>query len=155
MSSSPSSTAEDRAIFQLAPLANWTVPTTPCTALTWEGLPVDLANGQWFDDFNYTMVMCGHCRPTIGINSIEIVGKGDYAAQAQAAVFNDILKTTSHPAPAIQAQFTTLFGMACYDHTFQFDISVPATTTSFTGCLDAGAVDWVSRCAGGAFGRCR
>lgn len=43
LSSSPSSTAEDHAIFQLAPLANWTVPTMPGTA-PWEGLPVDLAN---------------------------------------------------------------------------------------------------------------
>ncbi|MCJ1380587.1 hypothetical protein MMC17_003695 [Xylographa soralifera] len=129
------STTDDRSVLQLTPLANWTVPTTPGMAPTWETFPVDLANEQWYDQNNYTMVLCGHCRPSKAMGGIDIVGQGDFADPAQAAVFNDILKATRHPALAIQAQFTTLFGMAYYDHTFQFDVSTNATTTSFTDIL--------------------
>ena len=129
------STTDDRSILRLVPLANWTLPTTPGMAPTWETLPVDLANQQWFDLFNYTMVMCSQCHPARSMGDIDIVGQGAFADQAQAAVFNDILKESRHPALAIQAQFTTLFGMAYYDHTFQFDASANATTTSFTDVL--------------------
>ncbi|MCJ1280336.1 hypothetical protein MMC21_008163 [Puttea exsequens] len=131
----PAAAISDRADFQLAPLANWTVPTTSGLAPTWGDFPVTLANEQWFLKVNYTMVLCGHCRPTKDMGGVDFIGEGEFADQAQAAVFNDILKTTRHPALAIQAQFTTLFGMAYYDHAFQFDISAPATTTSFTDVL--------------------
>src|SRR5436190_8870397 len=85
---------------------NWLDPNAWLSASTYP---------QSIHTYNFSTLMCLSCVPTSDPSSYFL------AHQAQAAVFNDIVRDTRHPALALQAQYTTLFGMAYYDHAFQFD----------------------------------
>jgi hypothetical protein len=123
----PSMAPEERGVLSLEP-HDWTKPPP-------QGRP-DL--NAWLrastyprsaDTYNSSALMCLSCVPASNHSSYFL------AHQAQAAVFNDIVRDTRHPALALQAQYTTLFGMGYYDHAFQFDYNASANMASIEQAL--------------------
>jgi hypothetical protein len=78
-------------------------------------------------EYNYSMLMCRWCQSNFAT--------GLRINREQSAVFTDIMRDTNDPALALQAQFTTLFGMSYYDHVYQFDYSAPAIIVSYVDVL--------------------
>lgn len=122
------SSLESRGIFSLNPLHSWSAPLIK-DGPTMPNIVTESANTEWDGMPNYIMLMCQKCTP--GANS----SNWEWIHQAQCAVFGDIVQETGHPALALQAQFTTLFALAYFDHAVPFDYTAPATTVYFVQAL--------------------
>jgi hypothetical protein len=121
----PLMTLEERGIISLE-RRNWTVPVYgfPPSQVGWL---IEFTRPQSVSTYNFSSLMCMSCS--------EPLVSYQFAHQAQAAVFNDIVRDTRHPALALQAHYTTLFSMAYYEHAFQFDHNTSATTSSVEEAL--------------------
>jgi hypothetical protein len=58
-----------------------------------------------------------------------------YIHPAYAAIFNDVLRETDHPALALHSHFTALHLATCYGIIDLFDVLAPATTISLLQVL--------------------
>jgi hypothetical protein len=112
----------DRGIFLLKNQTSWDAEPSNATALGSNLVFLALSS---YLQFNTTVLMCAHCLSAV--NSMVSQTTAPLAAHLHhVAIFNDILRDTRNPALALQAHFTTLFGMAYYDHLVQFDLQGPA-----------------------------
>ena len=96
------------------PLNNKTLPfAAPAAEMTWQVIDGDIA-----------IPMCTYCSqwpsgPFLGVH------------RTQVAVFNHILRSTNHPALAIQAHGTIALSMAYYDLQLEFDTSAEIAFSFF------------------------
>ena len=58
-----------------------------------------------------------------------------YPHPVYAAIFNNVLRETRHPALALQSHFTALYEAAYYEVLDRYNVFAPATTISFVQAL--------------------
>jgi hypothetical protein len=120
---------EERGVLSLEP-QDWTRPLVD-DGPSFSDWLTSLTHLKFVNTYDFSALMCLSCIPASDTSASNYV----VAHQAQAAVFNDIVRDTRHPALALQAQYTTLFAMAYYDHAFQFDYNTSAAMTSVEQAL--------------------
>jgi hypothetical protein len=81
------------------------------------------------NSFDFTTYMCISC------NVAQNGSRYDRAHAVLATLFYDVIKDTGHPALALQAVWTTIFGMSYYDHIEQFDYNGSSTVVGYKDVL--------------------
>lgn len=80
---------------------------------------------------NRATFMCSYCTHDMLLDRTMITT----VHPALAEIFNRIIQSTTHPALALQALFTILYGSAYYDYARQFDMTAPAEYTVYISVL--------------------
>jgi hypothetical protein len=75
--------------------------------------------------------MCSYCKHDMLLDPSMITT----VHPALADIFNQIVQSTRHPALALQALHSILYGSAYYDYARQFDLSAPAEYTMYISVL--------------------
>lgn len=129
-------TLESRGIYSLEPRP-WAKPwdwdqnqeTLPFLYMEYARAGLEQPDGGGDYIYNFSMVLCLLCVSPDNETTFRMI------ETTQAAIFNDIVRKTGHPALGLQARYTTLFGMVYYDHVALFDYSAPTKTFNFVQAL--------------------
>jgi hypothetical protein len=122
----PRESQESRGILNLEPRQSWIVNSTskaitPDRENRWNG---------WTAIPDMTMVFCPSC-----LCCSESILSAFVAHRYLKAVFQDIIRTTGHPALALQAFNTIYFQEKYYEHLSDFNAYAPAKLQSFVSVL--------------------
>lgn len=126
---------EDRGLMTLKPRSNWISdvgkpavydvdfkPGKPTIQFVFQA-----SDSQPFHyGVNFTSCMCTYCWAPVGANLVNRV---------QVALFQGVLKSTGHPALALQAHYTTAMQMAYYNRLPEFDVFAPTRMRSYVEAL--------------------